>query len=69
MSKKYEVNAWAIINVLDDNFLPDLTHPTIGAFYHVCSKEGSAKSFVNKCNKGLEVKSWDYVPCKITYEV
>ncbi len=62
------IKAWAVI-AKDDGFLPDLTHPAIGAFYHVCSKKGSADSFVNRANKESGSNYWMVVPCEITYEI
>lgn len=61
------VRGWGVM--MDDGELPDLTHPNIGAFYHVCSNKGSAVNFVNRCNKELKEKLWFVVPCDITYSL
>ncbi len=67
MTKKYEVEGWAA--VMFDGFLPDITHPTIGAFHYINTKKKSAEQFVNKCNKDSKEELWKVVPAKITYEI
>lgn len=67
-TRTMKVKGWAVV-MKDNYFLQDLTHPTIGSFYHICSKKGSADMFVNKCNKELKEKMWFVVPCEITYTV
>lgn len=64
MEKK--IIGWAVVD--DDGDIPDLTHPNIGAFYHINSKKGSADTFIKTMEKNGAPKGfYKVVKCEIIY--